>query len=535
MSSVFSSPDHALDAPPLDLPIDAAASRAHHSRSFIMTLLCVALSACATTVPVDPITDPPLQPQRRLEVLSDARATVLFGDSLNVTVRYFDENDMPIPGAPVDFALVGRANDSSLAEPTVVTDDVGVVDAVLQAGMTASVFKLRARAEGAEPVFIEVSISDSGFGELSVTPSYEGSRVLDQFSASLFVDSRCSDDPEMMEAGDRTAMRSAADTEPLHFAALAAGVPYSIVVRGHGPQGTVLVWGCVDAVQFNADEQREIEVLIQDLALESKGSYTGTLKVAIPAAGTLLENRVSQTFNTTATDEVLFNAILESRGFSAQVADLGEWDGFSAMRTELIRRVAALDHLSVNAAIHVDEQQADFQLLELWAGAEDQLVQVTRLDDRMRTRLVAEVARDGGTLVVESLTLGLPVSIVASTMIDRGRDEGANLNVWAEFAKCQELSLQVSVPGCDSECVRNACRQQVEADLLLLQEKLSSLDRVRNELTLSGSVSLRDKDSDLQVDTVTGTLLRGTWTGPESTLDDAVIGEFDGARVQRSN
>ncbi len=82
--------------------------------------LALCVSACGQVIDVpelDAGPDAPPTSPNSLEVEGDANLTLVFGEEVELMVRYLDDDRAPIADAPVAFAFDGRAHDSSLLSP----------------------------------------------------------------------------------------------------------------------------------------------------------------------------------------------------------------------------------------------------------------------------------------------------------------------------------------------------------------------------------------------------------------------------------
>ena len=149
-------------------------------RPFLTYLLSATLlAACGPTeVTVDggPISDASSGPAGRIEVESETALTLMYGESSEILVKYFEGRAAGV-GVELSFALAGNASDADLMDLNRVTDAAGRAQTTLVAGTVGSAFRLRISAERASPAFVNVSVSDSGFGGITVRADYMGARA----------------------------------------------------------------------------------------------------------------------------------------------------------------------------------------------------------------------------------------------------------------------------------------------------------------------------------------------------------------------
>ncbi len=256
-----------------DRPLKPGVRRVWSWFGALALALCV--SACGQVIDVpelDAGPDAPPTSPNSLEVEGDANLTLVFGEEVELMVRYLDDDRAPIADALVGFAFDGRAHDSSLSVLQSLSNDVGLATTRLRAGTSAGAFRVRVSAPGADAVFLDVAVSDRGFGELIAEPVYEGERPVVTIGAAVFAELTCDAPMTRRERGDRYRAPGPDDTS-VTIVGLPAGVPFAVVGRGESGDGTLLAWVCRDGVEVPAEGSVSVPLVLEDLPQRAMGSY----------------------------------------------------------------------------------------------------------------------------------------------------------------------------------------------------------------------------------------------------------------------
>lgn len=253
--------------------------------------LLLTLSACGGSsdggtdgfVPTD---GTPL-PSYQLTTEQSPKRSLIFSEQTALTVRYADENGDALSGAAVQFALVGRAHDSSLSDVAKNTDANGLVSIALTAGTAPSVFQVRVSAERATPLLFDVAVSDAGFGSLIVRA--EGSETRDVVShrISLFTEVSCETDGLDLLPADRveTTDALARDLSVTRLDELAAGLAFTVRVEALDAEGRRLELGCQEASATVSEADVAVDVRLAPLPLSTVGRYDFDVEVSSADAG----------------------------------------------------------------------------------------------------------------------------------------------------------------------------------------------------------------------------------------------------------
>ena len=241
-----------------------------------------------------------------LDLLSDDFVQLGFEDGVTLRVRLLDRDGEPIEGGHIGFALVGRSQDSSLAGVDAVTGADGIAENELMSGEMAAAFRVRITALGAYETFVEVGVSNSGFGTLQVQADYAGSRTVLQRQIFAQAGMDC-ERAEGMPGDPMVTLGPGEDTA--QFVALPAGVSYAISAFAESQEGTVVASGCIDAVMVRRDDLITASVTFSDEPLLPSGRFAlqADLDAAAPAIslGSTLRDGTETLVNTDALGELV--------------------------------------------------------------------------------------------------------------------------------------------------------------------------------------------------------------------------------------
>lgn len=511
------------------------------------------------------------EPAALLELRSADSVTLTSGDDASFSVRYTEEDGSPIEGARVDFALVGRAHDSSLASLDAITDSDGVAVGGVIAGSVPAAFRVRISAERAVPVHVDVSVGDAGFGGLHVTVDYDGERRITERAVHVFAGgAECGGDRTLDEAGDRIKTLVGEETEARFFA-LPAGITYAVVARGRGPSGEMLAWGCIDGVGIEAEASSEVTVVMRDLLLVVDGDYSVEAEVdaeapvvtlaarlgdsgadAVAAAGgesTLMLDAIEDGLRaggmTSEADAIAteridadLDAALANRFETAGTGPLVAIEALAAILERRVERVAITGALDVTDGVPTWSMSA----VSAVSGDPDSarlVIDLAAVGVEPSARMSATWLLDEDAMRLDELRAILPLGSVGlgamSTIADE-RGVAGLPELLLPDAGCTTLrdwaaEHAVISTVCDDSCVLMACKDGMETIAAAIEAGLMDLDGDRAVVTLSGHVSLTDAEGDLRVDSMSGAALSGRWSAPDETESDAVTGTFNAARM----
>ena len=187
----------------------------------------------------------------------------------------------------------GGAGDATLSSEIAFTDASGLVQNQFRANNVGDVnYTVRLAVEGAEPVFLDIIVSDAPKGSLEVHLAYEGPIAINTITVRLMPKSFICGTftpttPLTGSLADKTVLK--VEQTPT-FDGIAGGTHFTVVATAKGPSGTLAAAGCQDGVFVVAGQKTPATVALYVLPLNPAGAYdvdnyfdfTG----ALPALGT---------------------------------------------------------------------------------------------------------------------------------------------------------------------------------------------------------------------------------------------------------
>ncbi|MGD8858798.1 MAG: hypothetical protein PVI30_02230 [Myxococcales bacterium] len=512
-----------------------------------------------------------------LELLSDARLRLGFGDRTPVAARLTDLNGEPLAGEPVAFALMGRPQDASLTDVQLLTDADGEVENTLVAGELPATFQLRITAPGAGNTYVDVAISNAGFGTLEVDVPYEGARSVDERRIFVQPNAGCSG-AERMPGDPMVTLDADGDAAPATFLALPAEPSYAVTALALSEEGTMLASGCVDQVKVTADETVTISLRFQDAPLQPEGRYVLAASLAAQGPAEQLADVIAGAIDAAvqgdAPDrpatlaEAYFlldslqntldgDAVTQTAGVDALSAALTETRAASSSLEESLRAKLVANQegpLTAQAMLTawIETRLADVGLeaaLELqsdgddtsarWVplrmtlpGGDGPLLSVDLTEQPSDEMGAASFEPGSDRLTLRSLHAAVRFGALAGEALRRATSTGQygmgdDLRTVAGCASLQQWLAEQSFDGsaCDADCLEAACDRTIarleSAAVMALQE----IDAARPTLRVDGDFELTDADGDLAVDALDAGQASGVWEPAGSgvaTEDDEV-------------
>jgi hypothetical protein len=511
-------------------------------------------------------------PTGRLTVESEPSLALTFGEEARLRVRYTEE-ERPVAGVSIRFALEGAAHDATVSDLILTTGPEGVVETTVVAGTVSSAFRVRASAARAAPAYVNVSVSNRGFGPLEVRAVYDGRRTeAGRRVISVYSETAC-DRPEGLPTfPDRMVTLDDPEIESVRWGALPAGLHYAVVGRVEGPTGATLATACKDGIEVARDVETRVELRFDDAPLDPEGRYDTTLELR-PAAsvGAATERALDGGVGVATDPAALYldalEAELRDRGEAAAADALaaeragGVPESELALRLEdagegpsvaLSRYVAALSaRLSVvrlGGPLDVGRGESALygsfavERLEVGpAGGDPDAPAPLVLDPGavaldFEPELTLGWGASADLMRVEPLELRLPLgTLVAATVEAEAAEVAAPGELLVDGAGCDALAGWVEASGtvgpvCDRACADAACRRALGTVLEAAKSTATTLDEPRDRIALEGSVVLRDDDDDLRADGFEGRGLGGVWTGPVALEGDPLSADLLGER-----
>jgi hypothetical protein len=182
--------------------------------------------------------------------------TLFAGQSVSLAVR------VNPPGAhTVRFALIGQTGNAFLDPSVVETGPDGLAQTELTALTAGSSFSVRVAAGRATDT-IEVITLEASLASIDVTPNYEGSRPIDEWVASVHVDTACSALTGVPYPDGRLTSRGASS---VRIDGIPAEVPVAVVVRARQFAG-----GCRSLAPLRANSSSAVEVDVMDRPMQTE-------------------------------------------------------------------------------------------------------------------------------------------------------------------------------------------------------------------------------------------------------------------------
>jgi hypothetical protein len=162
----------------------------------------------------------------------------------------------------VRFALLGRTENAFLDESVVMTQPDGSATTRLTALAAGSNFTVRAAAGRASGSLAVITL-EASLASLDVTPNYGGDRAVDEWVASVHLDTTCSALPGIPYPDG---MLPTTGTGTLRLEGITAEVPVAVVVRARQFAG-----GCRSIMPLRASSLSSVVVDVMDRPMQTEG------------------------------------------------------------------------------------------------------------------------------------------------------------------------------------------------------------------------------------------------------------------------
>jgi hypothetical protein len=533
--------------------------------SRIFAVLCLLQCGCMSS---DDAGKPPsdTKPAARLVIEGKPEVALLPSQVRTLQVRYLGADGLPVAGRNVEFGLSDTLSGASLSPAQVPTDEGGYAQADLRAGTSKATFKVRASAEGVEPVSFEISVGDAVALTASVKVLYPGARNIVSLSVTLVPDMDCAA-VARMGPGPNVDSHFVDNLNGSVEFVLDAGQAYAFVAWGKDDTNAKLASGCTEhtAPPVTADEDDAsflVEIPIEDVPLEVAGSYAVALSLDLEAPLANLAqaaaNAVTVALPTTATRAASFYLDAVQAGMASQDADElralraatssptldqaleallnGNQSGPLRYASELSRLVAAMGPDCTVQASYVAPGAAgaaSFSVARLFALPDTSLGAMAKdvvLGAGQLTGTAALQAHyDDATaaLVFESLSLQIGLGSYAGVLLDAAQaDPQSFVSRLAPAHGCGSLANLVSarsLPGTPADAVAS-CERAVAGLNEGIRAAWRALDANYPSIWLSGALPVHDRDDDSVVDDLGPAELSGSWGSAASTAQGDRIG-----------
>lgn len=541
-------------------------------RSFLLLLAVTACDPTMVTIDGGPTGDGATGPAGTIEITSEPSLALTFGETAELTVRY-SESGVPVEGVLIRFALEGTAHDTRVLYLTLMTDSDGGARTTLTAATVAAVFRVRVSADRAAPAYVNVSVSNVGFGALVVETIYRGARIeYTRRDVSVYSDIECDPPGGYPRTPARQSTLDDMALSEVAWRTLPAGLTYTVVSRLEGSTGVTLASACTDRIVIAADMETRVPLEYVDNPLVPTGRFDTEFAITADAFGDV-----------------------SARGIAAGVAFASGGMGASVFLDSLEQALrdggldSEADALAMERAIGTAESDLDYALSAAGADPAEALREffaallglLTEVRLAGPLRLVFNGATLEGSWTVETLEVGTPgapdgpapipidltmsglaptpvlgltftgtedvitvdalslslrmVELVGAAMdtalADATSSPGAALR---EVAGCSAFGTWVASSSvasvCDAACADTACVAALEGMLdaartaVLAEPSLATM-------TVRGPLALHDDNGDLLADRLDGTLTGG-WLGPMGRPSISTTGTLRGDRLR---
>ncbi|MBU1240194.1 hypothetical protein KKF84_12590 [Myxococcota bacterium] len=157
-----------------------------------------------------------------------------------------DADGSPVPGAQVDFLIVGQAGGSSLSSSFALTDENGLAGIDVHSGTSASHFSIAVTQSRAAPLSLDVTVTESGMADFSLDFSYTGSRLgeLHSMEVGILFETTC-DATSMFLASFSRRRTLTSVNELVQYADLPVDIPFVFGAKILGETGDPVGYGCM--------------------------------------------------------------------------------------------------------------------------------------------------------------------------------------------------------------------------------------------------------------------------------------------------
>jgi hypothetical protein len=495
-------------------------------------LFSVGLAGCAISAPnSDMGSDPSQQDGAHLDNEGADNISVLPNHMAELSVRYYDAYGSPVPGVAVEFAFIDAAPGSSLMPTTPVTDDDGRVRSTLSVGSEpVDMFRVRVSADGVDPIYIHVKVSEVATVSVDVEVTYGGERDVNTRTVTALPSVTCEEALAAGVSGELTYTYPEAQT--VKRFELGPGLHYAVVAWGKDQTNAKVAEGCteLDAPILGVTKPVSKRVELLDTTMKLLGSFDLTLDLDVSASVERASGIISTVASAAlpATDYPEGDYYLDA--LEAQLRDAGETsaaDDLAARSAELAGPLqTSLETAQQGAlayAAALGESCAAFgdrlEVRTKFGSAVDaNTIMVSML--RARTSdgvdgIPLELAPEGtwpvdaaysdtlGAVNINLLTLpvglGSYVKALISGLAERPepgpRAQGGCAALAAFIAGDEALNT-----ACDADCAAAACTRALDAVDSASASALTALDTTYASIGLRGQVYAHERTGDGVVD-----------------------------------
>lgn len=192
---------------------------------------------------------------------------------------YSKKTGAAVGGQSISFQLIEVADGVSLSALTSTTlEPSGSAAVDLRAGATEATVVVRADHPSSNAVDFNISILPLSVGGLRVTPVNTAPSIMDLVDPEVRLyrnaDFSCDEFRPLFGQVDPITMQTSPRTgEPVVFDALSTRETFVLTGLARGERGQIAAAGCMDGVSTIADQQRNVDLLLQLIPLNPVGTY----------------------------------------------------------------------------------------------------------------------------------------------------------------------------------------------------------------------------------------------------------------------
>ncbi len=270
----------------------------------------------------------------RLEFKGEPLLVLSPNATAELSVRYLDAQQAPVPGKLVDFSLTGVASGASLTPASATTDDEGFATTRLRVGSMKAALEVRATADGVTPLYIEVSVHDGDATTLSVEVSYSGQRPLAIYTVTALNGKTCAQALGADLTGELVYTVPKAGGV-VQFP-LGSGISIAVVAWGKDETGAKLARGCTD-VPADAKTGRHVVVELEDTQMHLSGPLELELELNLATPMARITDAAKRAIDTAITPSGSYTMFAEANYYldaiAAQLAQQTATDSLSRLAT----------------------------------------------------------------------------------------------------------------------------------------------------------------------------------------------------------
>ncbi len=218
--------------------------------------------------------------QREIIVLLNTQQTQVMAPTglLPVNVKVIDYTmGAPAAGVAVFYEIVENPNNGPGAFDSMMTgtDDKGLTGSVFRANKgPVQSYKVKISCEGADPVFVNITVTDTPKGNIRVTMNYDNQLQIGQVVVRLMpMPFTCASFKPIYPPGGFVSSKSSFLADKPTFKDLPANKKYGIYLIAKDGANHLAAAGCADGVLVLDKQTTEVTVTVKTLTLQASGPY----------------------------------------------------------------------------------------------------------------------------------------------------------------------------------------------------------------------------------------------------------------------